>query len=106
MEPLCIELITKDMSADDVLRKYRRCELVFIRHGLLCPLCANARYETIEQAARAKRLDLKRLLMELNIAAGLIPGNVASIREVLDGREETLSDDQREDAQRGIIYRG
>ena len=93
MEPLCIELITKDMSADAVLRKYRRCIWVFMRHGLLCPLCANASHETIEQAARAKRIDLRRLLMELNIAAGLIPGNVASMREVLDGREKTLSPD-------------
>lgn len=106
MEPLCIELITKDMTADAVLRRYRRCVWVFMRHGLPCPLCANARYETIEQAARAKRLDLRRLLMELNIAAGLIPGNVASMREVLDGGKEALSTDQREDAQRRPVYRG
>jgi len=87
MEPLCIELITKDMSADAVLRKYRRCIWVFMRHGLLCPLCANASHETIEQAARAKRIDLRRLLMELNIAAGLIPSNAASMRAVLDGQD-------------------
>jgi hybrid cluster-associated redox disulfide protein len=84
-------LITKDTTTDMVLRKYRRCIWVFRRHGLTCPLCANARHETIEQAARAKNIDLRMLLIELNIAAGLIPGNVASMKGAVNERERELS---------------
>lgn len=70
-------LITGDTPIEEVLKKHRRCLLVFKRYGLSCPRCAALRYETVSQLARAKGIDLHTLLLELNIAAGLIGSNVA-----------------------------
>ncbi|RKY02509.1 hypothetical protein DRP77_07800 [Candidatus Poribacteria bacterium] len=72
-------LITGDTPIEEVLRKHRRCLLVFKRYGLSCPRCAVLKYETIGQLARAKGIDLHTLLMELNIAAGLVGSNVATL---------------------------
>jgi len=66
------EKITKKMTVAEALKKHPRTAFVFIDYGLHCVGCPMAQIEqaeTIEQAAKLHRLDLKKFLKDLNKAA-------------------------------------
>jgi len=62
--------ITKDMTFNDVLRKYPDTLKVFRKHDMHCFGCMGADAETIEYGAIAHGVDLEALLSELNLAVG------------------------------------
>jgi len=61
--------ITKEMTIGEVMKKYPKTAFVFIDYGLHCVGCPMAQPETIEEAAKLHRIDLKRFLEDLNKAA-------------------------------------
>lgn len=61
--------ITKEMTIGQVIRKYPKTIFVFLDYGLHCigcPMAQSENGETIEQAAKVHRIDLKKLLEDLN----------------------------------------
>lgn len=60
--------ITKEMTIGEVIRKYPKTVFLFIDYGLHCVGCPIAQDETIEQAAKVHRIDLKKFLEDLNKA--------------------------------------
>lgn len=58
--------ITKDMTFAEVIKKYPETIDVFLKHGLHCIGCPIGAMETIEQGAKAHRIDVEKLLEELN----------------------------------------
>jgi len=60
--------IKKDMSIMEVVSKYPETSDVFMKHGLHCIGCAAAQFETLEDGAKAHRIDIKKLLQDLNKA--------------------------------------
>lgn len=58
--------ITKDMSIGEVVMRYPQTIEVFLRHGLMCIGCAVARFENIEQGARAHGINVDLLMKDLN----------------------------------------
>lgn len=60
--------ITKEMSITEVVSKYPQTVPVFMEHGMGCLGCAAARFENIEQGARAHGIDVDRLISDLNKA--------------------------------------
>lgn len=63
--------ITKEMSISEVAMKYPKTAFVFMDYGLHCIGCPMAPSETIEEAAKLHRIDLKKILEDLNKAAGV-----------------------------------
>lgn len=61
--------ITKKMKISEVIKKYPKTIFVFIDYGLHCLGCPMAIGETIEEAAQLHRLDLKKLLADLEKVA-------------------------------------
>jgi len=62
--------ITKEMTISEVIKKYPKTAFLFIDYGLHCISCPIAAGETIEEAAKAHRLDLEKLLEDLNKIIG------------------------------------
>ncbi|NLS79770.1 MAG: DUF1858 domain-containing protein [Chloroflexi bacterium] len=60
--------ITKSMPIGQVVGNYPETIPVFLRHGLMCIGCAAARFENIEQGARAHGIDVDALMTALNEA--------------------------------------
>ncbi len=60
--------ISKEMPIGDVVRNYPQTIEVFLRHGLMCFGCAVARFENVEQGARAHGIDVDLLMKDLNAA--------------------------------------
>ena len=60
--------ITKEMTIKKVIKKYPKVVFLFIDYGLHCVGCPVAQDETIEEAAKAHRLDLDKFLDDLNKA--------------------------------------
>jgi len=60
--------ITKEMTIGEVIKKYPKTAFVFIDYGLHCVGCPMAIPETIEEAAKLHRIDLKKFLEDLNKA--------------------------------------
>lgn len=60
------EKITKDMNLQEILTNYPESAEVLMNHGFHCSGCMAANFETIEQAAQAHGVDLKKLLKDLN----------------------------------------
>lgn len=60
--------ITKEMTIGQVIRKYPKAVFVFIDYGLHCIGCPIAQGETIEQAVKLHRINLKDFLQDLNKA--------------------------------------
>lgn len=60
--------VTKDMSITEVVSKYPDSVPVFMEHGMGCLGCAAARFESIEQGARAHGIDVDGLIDALNKA--------------------------------------
>lgn len=58
--------ITKEMTIGEIIRKYPKTVFLFIDYGLHCVGCPIAQDETIEQAAKVHRIDLKKFLEDLN----------------------------------------
>jgi hybrid cluster-associated redox disulfide protein len=58
--------ITKEMTIQDVIKKYPKTSSVFLKLGLYCFSCPVASQETIEEMAKAYKLDLGDLLKNLN----------------------------------------
>ena len=62
------EKITGNMTIGEVVGKYPETVGVFLKHGLHCVGCAVARFENIEQGAKAHGIDAKKLIDDLNKA--------------------------------------
>jgi len=62
-------LVTKEMTISEVVQKYPKTFFVFLDYGLHCIGCPSALAETIEEAAKVHRIDLKKFLKDLNQAA-------------------------------------
>lgn len=60
--------IAKEMSITEVVSKYPDSIPVFMEHGMGCLGCAAARYESIEQGAKAHGIDADKLVEALNKA--------------------------------------
>lgn len=56
------------MSITEVVSKYPELVSVFMEHGMGCLGCAAARFESIEQGARAHGIDVDNLINALNKA--------------------------------------
>ena len=54
-----------DWTVDTLLAKRPEAADVLLRHGMACVGCVMARFETVAEAARVYRLDLRSLLREL-----------------------------------------
>ena len=59
-------LITKDMTIEEVVRNYPETIKVFHSHGLHCIGCFVAAYENIEQGATAHGIAVEPLIHDLN----------------------------------------
>lgn len=53
------------MTIAEVIRKYPKAAFVFIEYGLHCVGCPVAQNETIEEAAKLHRINLKKFLKDL-----------------------------------------
>ena len=60
--------INKDMTFNDVLRKYPDSVKVFKKYGMNCFGCMGADAESLEYGATAHGVDIKSLLRDLNKA--------------------------------------
>lgn len=60
------EIITKEMTFGEVLRKYPGTAGVFMKHGMHCIGCAMASMEPIEQGAAVHGMDADELVKDLN----------------------------------------
>lgn len=58
--------ITKEMPIGEVVMRYPQTIEVFLRRGLMCIGCAVARFENIEQGARAHGINVDLLMKDLN----------------------------------------
>lgn len=61
--------ITKEMTISEVAKKYPKTTFIFMDFGLHCVGCPMASGETIEEAAKLHRLDLEKLLEDLDKVA-------------------------------------
>lgn len=64
-----IQKIKKEMTINEVVKKYPKTVFVFIDYGLHCVGCPAAQGETIEEAAELHQMDLEKLLEDLNKTA-------------------------------------
>ncbi|MHB0859262.1 MAG: DUF1858 domain-containing protein [Anaerolineae bacterium] len=60
--------ITRNMPIAEIVQKYPETVKVFLQHGLMCIGCAAARFENLEQGARAHGIDIDALEKDLNAA--------------------------------------
>lgn len=59
-------MITKEMTINQILRRYPETLPVFQRHGLDCYDCQIAEFEQLEHGATVHKVDLDKLVTELN----------------------------------------
>ena len=64
------EAISKDMTLAEAVGRYPKTIPVFMKYGMHCMGCPMAMQETIEQGAEVHGIDLKKMLKDLNEAAG------------------------------------
>ena len=60
--------ITKDMTVDEVVRRFPETAQVFSRHGVPCVGCSAAQEDSVAQSAAVHGLDPDQLVDELNAA--------------------------------------
>lgn len=60
------QLITKEMSINEIVQKYPDTIEVFFQHGMHCLGCAAAQFESLEQGALAHGIDINPLISDLN----------------------------------------
>jgi len=58
--------ITTDMSITEILQKYPETHPVFQKNNLGCIGCLAASFETVEDGLRAHKLDVEKVMAELN----------------------------------------
>lgn len=63
-------MITKEMTIAEIVRQYPKTLEVFSRHGMDCLECQLAEFEKLEYSAGMHKVDMDKLLDELNEAAG------------------------------------
>jgi hybrid cluster-associated redox disulfide protein len=61
-------MITREMTIEEVIRRYPATVEVFRRFGLNCMECQIASYEAVEHGAGVHEVDVEQLLEELNKA--------------------------------------
>ena len=59
-------MISKDMSVEDIVKRYPSTILVFERYGLGCAGCRAALFETVMQGAAIHGIDVDALVADLN----------------------------------------
>lgn len=59
-------MITRDMTIEEVIRRHPETIPVFRRFGLDCMDCQIAQFEALEHGAGVHRVDVEKLLAELN----------------------------------------
>ena len=59
-------MISKDMSIGEIVRRYPETLAVFEKYRLDCFECQIAEYEALEHGADVHKIDVDRLLEELN----------------------------------------
>jgi hybrid cluster-associated redox disulfide protein len=65
-------MINKEMLIGDIVRRYPQTLAVFERYGLTCFECQIADYEALEHGADVHKVDVDKLLAELNqVVTGL-----------------------------------
>jgi len=65
------ETITKDMGIMDVVQKHPESGEVFVKYGMHCLGCMAAKFENIEQGAKAHGMDdakVEEMVAEINKA--------------------------------------
>jgi hybrid cluster-associated redox disulfide protein len=63
-------MISKNMTIAEIVRRYPETIPVFARYRLDCLECQIAEYEDLEHGAGVHKIDVDRLLEELNAAIG------------------------------------
>lgn len=61
-------MITRDMTIEEVIRRYPETIPVFKKFGLDCMECQIASFEAVEHGAGVHQVNVERLLEELNKA--------------------------------------
>ncbi len=61
--------IGKGITIGEIVKKYPKTTSVFIDYGLHCIGCPVALSETVEEATKVHKIDLKKFLNDLNKAA-------------------------------------
>ncbi len=59
-------MIRRDMTIEEIIRRYPQTVAVFKKFGLDCNECQIAAYEAVEHGAGVHRVDVEQLLKELN----------------------------------------
>jgi hybrid cluster-associated redox disulfide protein len=59
-------MIEKDMTIEEIVRKYPETRSTFERYGLGCVGCQAALFENIEQGAEVHGVDVHALIIDLN----------------------------------------
>ncbi len=60
--------ITKKMNIGEIVGKYPATMEVFMKHGLHCVGCFAAHFESLEQGCKAHKIDVDKMVKELNKA--------------------------------------
>jgi len=60
------EKITKDMTIQEIVKKYPKSQKIFLKYGVGCFGCPFALQESLEQGVLAHGIDLNKILGELN----------------------------------------
>ena len=63
-------MINKNMSIDEVVKKYPETISIFERYGLGCAGCRAALFENIKQGAKVHGIAVDTLVEDLNNAVG------------------------------------
>jgi hybrid cluster-associated redox disulfide protein len=63
-------MITRDMTIEEVIRRHPETIPVFRKFGLDCMECQIASFEAVEHGAGVHKVDVEKLLEELNKAIG------------------------------------
>jgi hybrid cluster-associated redox disulfide protein len=61
-------MIHKNMSIEDIVKKYPETILIFEKYGLGCVGCQAALFENIEQGAEVHGINVDTLIKDLNNA--------------------------------------
>ncbi len=59
-------MIAKEMTIGEIIRRYPQTVPIFERYGLTCYECQIAEYEALEHGAGVHKIDVEKLLEELN----------------------------------------
>jgi len=59
-------MINRDMTIEEIIRRYPQTVSVFKRFGLDCTECQIAAYEAVEHGAGVHKVNIEELLSELN----------------------------------------